>query len=57
MSKTKLGPHVNGIVGFTQRKVVYLVSNQMQQLSLEKIMVGPASGSTTPTTQSFLSPK
>jgi hypothetical protein len=52
LEKPKSGPHVDGIVGSSQRKSTDLVSNQMQQLSIQQTVVGPASGSTTPTTQS-----
>jgi hypothetical protein len=35
LSKPKSGPHADGIVGSTQNKPTYLLSNQMQQLSLQ----------------------
>jgi hypothetical protein len=52
LSKLKSGPHANGIISSSQRKTTNLVSNKMQQFSIQKTAVGSASISTTPTTQS-----
>jgi hypothetical protein len=48
--KPKSIPPVDGIVGSSQSKAIDLVSNQMQQWSIQKIVVGSAFVSTTPTT-------
>jgi hypothetical protein len=52
LTKLKSGPHADGIVGSSQRKATNMISNQMQQLSIQQIVAGQAPGLTTPTTQS-----
>jgi hypothetical protein len=48
LNKPKLGPYVNGIVGSSQIKVINVISNQMQQLSIQKIVAGQSPSLTTP---------
>jgi hypothetical protein len=52
LAKLKSRPHVDGIVGTSQRKSADLISNQMYQFSIQQITVGSASSLTTPTNQS-----
>jgi uncharacterized protein (UPF0261 family) len=52
LENPKSNPHVDGIVGSSQTKVTDLATSQMQKLVIQQPAVGPASGSTTPTTQS-----
>jgi hypothetical protein len=53
LSKLQSEPHDDGIVSSSQTKAVDIVSNEMQQLSIQKTAVGLAPDSTTPTTQSL----
>jgi hypothetical protein len=46
-------PHFDGIVGSTQIKATDLATSQMQKLVIQQPVVGPTSGSTTPTTQYY----
>jgi hypothetical protein len=48
LTKTNFGPHVDGIVGSTQNKPTYHLSNQMQQLSLQQTVASQTSSTTTP---------
>jgi hypothetical protein len=50
-AKQKSGPHANGIVGSTQRKSMDMLSNQLQQLSIQQTMSNQTPSSTIPTTQ------
>jgi hypothetical protein len=51
LAKPKSGPHADGIVGSTQNKPTDLLSNQMQQLSLQQTMASQTSSMAAPTTQ------
>jgi hypothetical protein len=52
LAKPKTNPHVDGIVGSTQTKVVDLAMSQMQKITIQQPVVGSASGSTIPSTHS-----
>jgi hypothetical protein len=50
-AKQKYGPHADGIVGSTQGNSTDLLSNQLQQLSIQQMMANQTSGSVVPPTQ------
>jgi hypothetical protein len=52
LENPKSNPHVDGIMGYAQTKVADLATSQMQKLTIQQLVVGLASVSTTPTTQS-----
>jgi len=45
LEKLKATLHVDGIVGFSQSKVIDLLTNQMQNLAIQLHVVGPAPSS------------
>jgi hypothetical protein len=47
-SKQKFGPHVDGIVGSTQRNSMDLLSNQLQQLSIQQTVASQTPSSVVP---------
>jgi hypothetical protein len=49
--KQKFGPHTDGIVGSTQRNSTDLLSNQLQQLSIQQTVASQTPSSTSPVTQ------
>jgi hypothetical protein len=51
LENPKSNPHADGIVGSSQMKSADLATSQMKKLVIQQPMVGPTSGSTTPTTQ------
>jgi hypothetical protein len=50
-AKEKSGPHADDIVGSTQRKSMDLLSNQLQQLSIQQTVADETPSSNVPTTQ------
>jgi hypothetical protein len=53
LTKLKYGLRSNGIVGSTQRKVTYRLSNQMQHLSIQQTMANQNWSTTTPSTHTL----
>jgi hypothetical protein len=50
-AKQKSGPHADGIVGSTQGKSIDMLSNQLQQLSIQQTTTNQTFGSVVPPTQ------
>jgi hypothetical protein len=50
-AKKNSGPHADGIVGSTQIKSIDLLSNRLQQLLIQQIVVGQTPSSVVPPTQ------
>jgi hypothetical protein len=50
-AKKKFGPHADGIVGSTQGNSIDLLSNQLQQLSIQQTVASQTSSSVVPPTQ------
>jgi hypothetical protein len=50
-AKKKSRPHADGILGSTQNKYMDLLSNQLQQLSIQKIVATQTPSSIVPPTQ------
>jgi hypothetical protein len=51
--KKKYRPHVDGVVGSTQGNSIDLLSNQLQQLSIQQTAASHTSGSVVPPTQTL----
>jgi hypothetical protein len=49
-AKQKFGPHADGIVGSTQSKSMDLLSNQLQQLSIQQTVANQTPSSASPAT-------
>jgi len=52
LENPKSNPHVDGIVGFSQKKSTGLATSQMKKLVIQQLIVSPSFGSTTPATRS-----
>jgi hypothetical protein len=50
-AKKKSGPHADGIVGSTQGKSIDMLSNQLQQLSIQQVVASQTSSLAAPPTQ------